>query len=102
MDPLIGMGLLGLAGSGVNAWSAHNVNTDNVALARETNALNERLMRESWQRDDTAVQRRTEDLKAAGMSPLLAAGGAAANSGPVNMNAPHKQQEVDVSQVLGA
>jgi len=102
MDPLIGMGLLGLAGAGINAWSAHGINTDNVALARETNALNERLMRESWQRDDTAVRRRAADLKAAGMSPLLAAGGAAANSGPVNMHAPQKQQEVDVSQVLGA
>lgn len=102
MDPMIGMGLLGLAGAGINAWSAHDINTDNVALARETNALNEKLMRESWQRDDTAVQRRTADLKAAGMSPLLAAGGAAANSGPVNMHAPQKQKEVDTTQVLGA
>ena len=103
MDPLIGMGLLGLAGAGINAWSSHDINTDNVALARETNALNEKLMRESWQRDDTAVQRRTADLKAAGMSPLLAAGGAAANSGPVNMHVPQKaQKEVDATQVLGA
>lgn len=66
----IGSGLLGLFG--INS----------------TNARNEALMRESWQREDTAVQRRVADLKAAGLSPTLAAGSAAASSGPVTMSNP--------------
>ena len=49
------------------------LNEQNIAFQRETNAKNEALMRESWLRDDNAVQRRTKDLEAAGMSPLLAA-----------------------------
>ena len=64
------------------------LNEQNIAFQRETNAKNEALMRESWLRDDNAVQRRTKDLEAAGMSPLLAAGSAAGNSGTVSMQSP--------------
>ena len=70
-------GLMGLGAAGIDAAAASSMNKANIEMQRETNALNEKLMRESWQREDTAVQRRAADLKAAGQSSLLAAGSAA-------------------------
>lgn len=43
---------------------------------------------ETWRREDSAVQRRTADLEAAGFNKLLAAGGAAQTSSPIQVGAP--------------
>lgn len=66
-------------------------NERNIAMQRETNQQNERLMREAWGREDSSVQRRTADLKAAGLSPVLAAGQGASSMSPIKMDAPQGQ-----------
>lgn len=98
-----GIGFLGgLFGGNSTNKANKEIAAMNIAMQRETNAQNELLMRESWGRDDNAIQRRAKDLTAAGMSPLLAAGAAASNSGVVSMSAPQSRQVVQRSGLEGA
>lgn len=102
LDALVS-GLFGVANTAVETATDRDIANANLDYQRETNVKNEALMRESWMRDDNAVQRRAEDMRAAGMSPLLAAGDAASNSGPTNMQAPHDQRHaIDFSGALNS
>lgn len=53
-----------------------------------SNNRNERLMREAWSREDTAVQRRAKDLEASGINPVMAAGSPAGSSPAIRVEAP--------------
>lgn len=54
-----------IVGTALDAWSQHSANKTNKALAREQMAFQERM-------SSTEVQRRVQDLIAAGMNPMLA------------------------------
>lgn len=57
------------------------------------------VQRTTWEREDNAVQRRVVDLKAAGLSPVLAAGSAAQSSSPINVTAPRRDYVPDINML---
>lgn len=70
----------GLANMGVNAWNTYQ-EWKNTEYVKEQNQI-------TRDREDTAVQRRIDDLRKAGLSPTLAAGSAAQAGNVVKPEAP--------------
>lgn len=79
-----------------------NIAKGNVQLERDTNSLNERLMREGWARDDSARQRMVQDLEKAGLSKWLGSGATPMSSAPISLTAPHNDYQANFNQSADA
>lgn len=66
----------------------YQVAQQNLAEERANREQMLSLQREAWEREDNAVARRVADLKASGLSPVLAAGSAASTMSPIRTDAP--------------
>lgn len=98
MDPLAIYGV----GAGLGALGSFFGGKSQADAILEANKQNAELTRESWERDDNAVFRRTQDLIRSGLNPALAAGSGAGTSSPLPMQAAAQTGAADAMRSAGA
>lgn len=81
-------GILAGIGSIFGGVSSAGQAIGNFNLQKEQLAYQKKMQLRQWSREDNAVQRRVDDLRKAGLSPVLAAGSAAQSSPAQVLQAP--------------
>lgn len=77
-------------------------NRQNLDLQKQNLAYQKDLQKAIFSREDNAVQRRVADLKAAGLSPTLAAGSSAGAGSVVSTSAPQKRNNLEALTALAS
>lgn len=90
-------GFTGLVDTAVNA----NIASQNLNLQRDNLNYQKDLQKQIFAREDNAVQRRAQDLEAAGLSKTLAAGSAANAGSVVGTTAPQNQFKSNFQGIVG-
>lgn len=75
-------------------------NERNLAYQRDVQNYMKEQQQVMYQREDSAVQRRVADLKAAGLSPVLAAGSAASAGAPVKIDPMHSDDALGIGGAI--
>lgn len=82
------MGFWDFLGQGIGAGADLLIAQKNLQFQKDVQDYEKSTQTTTWNREDNAVQRRITDLKAAGLSPTLAAGSAASTSSPIRVTTP--------------
>lgn len=77
-----------LLGAGIDATNNALIAGLNYYNQYEQQQWERSTLERSWNREDSAIQRRVRDLQASGLSPVLAAGQGASTSGPIRSTPP--------------
>lgn len=93
---LTGIGsVIGGLSSGLGFINQKKTNDLNYEMQKNELSYQKDLQKLMFQREDNAVQRRVNDLKAAGLSPTLAAGSSASAGPVVSTTAPQKVSDLN-------
>ena len=98
----LALGLFGssIVGGLLDTFFGASASSKNLKLQKEVFEYQKQAQKTAWEREDNAVQRRVADLRAAGLSPVLAAGQGAQASGPIQVTAPQYQKNWSIGQAL--